>query len=48
MGVIEEIMIKLGDLYMPVDFVILEVDKDTCTLSFLGALSWPPSGTALM
>ena len=30
-GVLEDVQIKAGDLYVPVDFVILEMEEDTCT-----------------
>ena len=31
MGVIEDVPIKVGDLYVPVDFVILEIEEDMRT-----------------
>jgi len=33
-GVLEDVSIKVGDLYLLVDFVILEIDDDTCTPIF--------------
>ena len=35
-GVLEDVSIRVGDLYMPVDFVMLEIEEDTCTLITLG------------
>ena len=34
-GVLEDVLIKVGDLYVSVDFVILEMEEDTCTLIIL-------------
>jgi len=31
MDVLEDVPMKVGDLYVPVDFVILEIEEDTCT-----------------
>jgi len=35
-GVLEDVPIKLGDLYVLVDFVILEIEEDTRTPIILG------------
>jgi len=35
-GVLEDIPIKVGDLYVPVDFVILEMEQDMRILIILG------------
>jgi len=35
-GVLEDVPFKVGDLYVPVDFVVLEMEKNTCTLILLG------------
>jgi len=35
-GVLEDVQIKVGDLYVPVDFVILEMEEDTRTPIILG------------
>jgi len=36
MGVLEDVTIKVGDLYVSVNFVILEMEEDTSTLIILG------------
>jgi len=36
MGILEDVPIKVGDSYVPVDFVILEMEEDTRTLIILG------------
>jgi len=36
MGILEDVLIKVGDLYAPVDFVILEMKEDTRTPIILG------------
>ena len=36
MGILEDVPIKVGDLYVPVDFVILEMEEDTRTPIILG------------
>jgi len=35
MGILEDVPIKVGHLYVPVDFVILEMEEDTRTLVIL-------------
>jgi len=35
-GVLEDGLIKVGDLYVPVDFVILEMEEDTRTTIIFG------------
>ena len=35
-GVLEDVPIKVGDLYVLVDFVILEMEEDMCTTIILG------------
>jgi len=35
-GILEDVPIKVGDLYVPVDFVILEMEEDTQTPIILG------------
>ena len=35
-GILEDAPIKLGDLYVPVDFIIVEMEEDTRTSIFLG------------
>ena len=35
-GILEDVLIKVGDLYIPIDFVILEMEEDTQTLIILG------------
>ena len=35
-GILEDVLIKVGDLYVPVDFVILEMEEDTRTPIILG------------
>jgi len=47
LGILDDVPIKAGDLYVPVDFVILEKEKDAPPL-FLGDHSWPPSNVVLM
>ena len=47
-GVLQDLPIKVGDLYVPVDFVNLEMKEDTHAPSFLGGLSWPLSDAVLM
>ena len=42
--ILENIPIKVGVLYVPVDFVILETEEDTFTPLFLGGHSWLPLG----
>jgi len=42
-GVLEDVLIKVGDLYIPVDFVILEMEEDMRTTIILGR---PFLGTA--
>ena len=37
-GVLKDVPIKVGDLYVPVGFMILEMGKKTCTLIILGRL----------
>jgi len=34
-GVLKDILIKVGDLYVPVDFVLLNMEEYTCTLIIL-------------
>jgi len=36
--------IKVGDLYVPVDFVILEMEEDMCTPIILGRLFLATAG----
>ena len=36
MGILEDVPIKVGDLYVPVDFVILEMEEDMRTPIILG------------
>jgi len=36
LGVLEDVPIKLRDLYVPVDFLILEMKEDMCTPIILG------------
>ena len=33
---LEDVSIKVKDLYMPIDFVIIEIEEDTCTTVILG------------
>ena len=47
-GILEDVLIKAIDLYVLVDFVILETEDDMRTPSFLRGLSWPPPGAILM
>ena len=35
-GVLEDVSIKVGDLYVPVDIMILEIEEDTHTPIILG------------
>jgi len=35
-GILEDVLIKVGDLLIPVDFVILEMEEDTRTSIILG------------
>jgi len=39
-GVLEDILIKVRDLYVSIEFMILEMKEDTHTPSFLGDHSW--------
>jgi len=48
MGVLEDVPIKVRDLYVLVGFVILEMEEDTHVSSFLGGLSWPQLGIILI
>jgi len=36
LGVLEDVMIKVGDFYVPIDFVILDMAKDSRTQIILG------------
>jgi len=36
MGVLKDVLIKVGDLYVPIDFVILEMEEDTRAPIILG------------
>ena len=36
MGILEDLLIKAGDLYVPVDIVILEMEEDTSAPIILG------------
>ena len=36
MGILENVPIKVGDLYVPVDFVILKMEEDTRTPIIIG------------
>jgi len=42
-GVLEDILTTVGDLYLSVDFMILEMEKDMHTVIILG---WPLLATA--
>jgi len=46
--VLEDVPTKIGDLYLLVDFLILEMEEDMYTPLFLGGHSWPPSTVVLM
>jgi len=35
-GILEDVLIKIGDLYVSVGFVILEMEEDMCTPIILG------------
>jgi len=48
MGVLEDVPIKVGDLYISVDFVILEIEEDTHTSIILGRLLLATTGAILM
>jgi len=41
-GILEDVPIKVGDLYIQVDFVILEMKRIRAPPLILGSLSWPP------
>jgi len=47
-GVLEDVPIKVRDLYVPVDFAILEMEEDLPTPSFMRGLSCSPLGAVLM
>ena len=47
-GVLEDVPIKVADFYVPINFVILEMEEDMCTPIILGGLSWPPLSAILM
>ena len=36
MSILEDAPIKIGYLYVPIDFMILEMEEDTCTPVILG------------
>jgi len=40
LGVLEDVFIRVGDLYVPVDFVTLEMKEDKCTPIILGRPFW--------
>jgi len=42
LGILEDVVIKMGDFYVVLDFMILDI---AIPKSFLGALSWPLPGT---
>ena len=44
MGSLEDVLIKVGDLYVPVDFVILEMEEDTQTPIILRRLFLATAG----
>jgi len=48
MSILEDVLIKVEDFYMPIDFVILEMEDDNRHPLFLGGLCWPPLGAILM
>jgi len=39
LGILEEVPLKVGDFYIPVDFVILDMTEEAHTKSLLGGLS---------
>ena len=47
-GILEDVPIKVRNLYVPVDFVILEMEEDIRTPSFLGHHSSPPQDAISM
>jgi len=36
MGILEDVLIKVGDFYVPIDFVVLDMDEDYRTQIILG------------
>ena len=36
MGILEDVPIKVGNFYVPIDFVVIEMDEDCCTQIILG------------
>ena len=36
MGILEDVLIKVGDFYVPIDFVVLDMAEDPCTQIILG------------
>jgi len=40
-AILKDVPIKVGDLYIPVDFVILEMEEDTRTPIITGGHFWP-------
>jgi len=36
LGILEDAPIKVGDFYVPIDFMILDMAKDACTQIILG------------
>jgi len=44
LGILEDVPRTVGDLYMPVDFVILEMEEDMCTPIILGRLFLATAG----
>jgi len=36
MGILEDVPIKVGDFYLPIDFMVLDMDEDCCTQIILG------------
>ena len=47
MGILEDVLIKVGDFYVPIDFVVLDMDEDCRTQIILGR-PFLPQGAKLM
>jgi len=40
MGILEDVLLQVGKFFIPCDSVVMEMEEDSASLSYLGDLSW--------